>query len=239
MKTQKKPRVRDNQLSSVVIINVYYPLNTEELNSVVNSILKDPDKNNVNIDYCIFIGDRLLITPIIEKIRYCYDINWFGEYCITSYNPAYPRYVPSPKLTMRPMQSLEIQLQGFSLLYMPKIQKLSYILDLFQLLQLDTSAFNIICSCNTKYEEGDYQEWAHFEDHEENKAGLHYFVQNENIKLINDGTVQYLQNQNFTMCTIGTVHSSIEHLNTCWHQCNKLLKRRLHKKTATASYNVA
>jgi hypothetical protein len=227
MKPRKKPRLRTHQHTSLVIINVYHRLNTEELDSLVSSILADPDKNDRNINHCLFIGDRLLITPIISRISYCYNVQWFGEYCLASYTLGYCRYIHTYNIEMRPMQSLEIHLMGLKLLYTPKITKLSHILDYFQLLKLDVCDIDMICSCNTKYEGGDYQEWMHFEYHKENGPGLHYFIPDRNTGYLTDEVIQYFPNNSFAMCVIDIIDTQLEHLENCWHPENIILRYRM------------
>lgn len=233
MKLKEKPVLRSNQLSSFIILNVYHPLKTEELDSVVNSILADPDKNDLTITHCIFIGNRLLITPIINKITDSYNIQWCGEYCIASYKLAcnqYARYMPVARLKTGPMQSLEIHLKDLKILYIPKITNLSYIFDFLKIINSDVSDLDMICSCKTKYEGGDYQEWLHFEDHDENEPGLHYFVSDRNIERLNDEVIRYFKNKSFTECIIHIVDTKLEHLENCWSLENRFFKGKVIKR---------
>lgn len=230
MKLKKKPVLRSNQLSSFIILNVYHPLKTEELDSVVNSILADPDKNDLNITHYIFIGNRLLITPIINKITDSYNIQWCGEYCMASYKLAcnpYARYVPVASLKTGPMQSLEIHLKDLKILYIPKITNLSYIFDFLNLINYNVSDLDMICSCNTKYEGGDYQEWLHFEYHDENEPGLHYFVSDRNIERLNDEVIQYFKNNSSTKFVINIIDPKVEHLENCWSLENRLFRDKM------------
>lgn len=217
MKLSQKPKVRPQHSPLLSIINVHTP---EELNLIINSILSDPDKNTLHVvDHYIFIGNIFLIAPIISKITDFYDIQWCGEYCIASYtNTAnqYARYVPVASLKTGPMQSLEIHLKDLKILYVPKITNLSYILDFLKLLKVDTSELDMICSTNTKYEGGDCQEWLHFEDHDENEAGVHYFVPDRNIERLNDEVIKIRPFKSFTECIIHIVDTNVEQLEHCW-----------------------
>ena len=224
------------QLTSLAIINVYPPLCEKELNSIVNSILSDPDKNTLNVnvvDHYIFIGNRLLITPIINKITDFYDIQWCGEYCIASYKLAhnqYARYVPVARLKTGPMQSLEIHLKDLKILYIPKITNLSYIFDFLNLINYNVSDLDMICSCNTKYEGGDYQEWIHFEYHDENEPGLHYFVSDRNIERLNDEVIRYFKNKSSTKFIINIIDPKVEQLENCWRLENRFFRGKVIKR---------
>lgn len=234
MKFREKPRVRPRRLTSLaIIINVQLPLYAEELEEVANNILADPDKNSLDtVNHYIFIGNKLLITPIINKITDFYDIQWCGEYCVASYKPhnQYVRYAPVARLKMGPMQSLEIHLKNLKILYIPKITKLRYVFDFLNLINYNVSDLDMVCSCNTKYEGGDYQEWLHFEHHDENEAGLHYFVSERNIERLNDEVIRYFQNRSFTKCIIYIVDTKLEHLENCWYLSSSLLINKMRKR---------
>lgn len=206
MKTGTILEALENIFQSLAIINVHSTLSKEELAHIINILLSQNPRlrRDKNIYHCLLIGNRYLILPLIKQLDQSYYIEWIGdEYCMLTYIPTYGIDVPIAKVSRQPL-SLEVSLYGYTILYTPQIIQLQNYISLFKLLRIDANEFDMICSVNTHNIDDEYTEgWYHFMDHNIGSPGLHYFIPEVKISLLDEHSVIFSNcSPKFSVCII-------------------------------------
>jgi|GEM_PF-3592636 hypothetical protein len=187
----------ENIFQSLAIINVHSTLSKEELAHIINILLSQNTRcrKDKNIYHCLLIGNRYLILPLIKQLDQSYYIEWIGdEYCMLTYISTYGIEVPIANVSKQPCSSLEISLYGYKILYTPQIIQMQSFIDLLQLLEIDANGFDIICSVNTHNidnEDKDHPEWCHFMNHSIGNPGLHYFISQVKVHVLDGHDVMF------------------------------------------------
>ena len=189
------PEVVKNEFSNFLIIKLKKRLKDNEVRSIVDMLFQQ------NIEYCLFIGARYLILPILKELNTFFEFEWVGEeYCMISCTTTFDRYIPVARITPQAINGLKIDIAGLNILYFPKINNLRHILELMNTLNTPVDC-DIIISCCTKYT-GDYNShpgWVQHEDHYLDQPGLHYFIK-EGVSLrLREAEINYTEKDTFIL----------------------------------------
>lgn len=196
MKTGAILEALENIFQSLAIINVHSTLSKEELAHIINILLSQNPRlrRDKNIYHCLLIGNKYLTLPLIKQLDQSYYIEWIGdEYCMLTYIPTYGIDVPIAKVSRQPL-SLEVSLYGYTILYTPQIIQLQNYISLFKLLRIDANQFDVICSVNTHNtdnEDTDHPGWCHFMNHNIGSPGLHYFIPQVKVHVLDGHDVMF------------------------------------------------
>ncbi len=184
----------ENTFHSLAIININSNLSDEELDHIVDILLSQNPRlrRDKNIYHCLLIGNKYLILPLIGQLDRIYYIEWIGdEYCMLTYISPHCIEIPIAKVSKQP-NSLEVSLYGYKILYIPQIIQLQNYISLFKLLRIDANEFDMICSVNTHNIDNEYTEGCyHFMDHNIGSPGLHYFIPQVKVHVLDGHDVMF------------------------------------------------